>query len=303
MTDGQTVSQYLRLNRRDWLRRIGMGGAVAALLPACTKAPEEEAPVPGKPEEGSLIWAIEGNWRNASHRDRDRFRHPIETIEFFGIDPRDTVIDVWPGSGYMTGILAPWLARGKGQYVAALIEAVEGSDADTLNAQYKAQLDADKKLYGDITYTAFGPQTTGLGDPASADCVLFLLTLHDWMAAGIAEKAFADAFGVLKPGGILGIEQHRADVGNVQDPAATNGYVQEPFVKQLASEAGFEFVEASEINANPKDNKAHPFGVWTLPPQRLTSPRGEPPNPEFDGTLYESIGESDRMTLKFKKPG
>lgn len=303
MTDGQTVSQYMRLNRRDWLRRIGMGGAVAALLPACTNAPEEEAPVPGKPEEGSLIWAIEGNWRNASHRDRDRFRHPIETIEFFGIDPRDTVIDVWPGSGYMTGILAPWLARGKGQYVAALIEAAEGSDADTLNAQYKAQLDADKKLYGDITYTAFGPQTTGLGDPASADCVLFLLTLHDWMAAGIAEKAFADAFGVLKPGGILGIEQHRADVGNVQDPAATNGYVQEPFVKQLASEAGFEFVEASEINANPKDNKAHPFGVWTLPPQRLTSPRGEPPNPEFDGTLYESIGESDRMTLKFKKPG
>src|SRR5690606_29764492 len=103
LTDGQTVSQYMRLNRRDWLRRIGMGSAVAALLPACTKAPEEEAPVPGKPEEGSLIWAIEGNWRNASHRDRDRFRHPIETIEFFGIDPRDTVIDVWPGSGYMTG--------------------------------------------------------------------------------------------------------------------------------------------------------------------------------------------------------
>ncbi|MFT4090066.1 MAG: methyltransferase [Asticcacaulis sp.] len=275
---------------------------MAGLLSACSKAPEETT-APGQPEEGSLIWAIEGSWRNPSHRDRDRYRHPIETIEFFGIDPRDTVVDVWPGSGYMTGILAPWLAKGKGQYVAALIEAGDGTDADTLNDQYRAHFEADKKLYGDIAYTAFGPQTTGLGEPASADCVLFLLTLHDWMAAGIAEKAFADAFGVLKPGGILGIEQHRADVGNVQDPAATNGYVQEPFVKQLASEAGFEFVESSEINANPKDNKAHPFGVWTLPPQRLTSPRGEPPNPEFDGTLYESIGESDRMTLKFKKPG
>lgn len=303
MTNGRTDAQALGLNRRDWLWRVGLGGTMAGFLAGCGKKPESEAPVTGKPEEGSLIWAIEGHWRNASQRERDRFRHPIETIEFFGIDPRDTVIDVWPGSGYMTDILAPWLARGKGQYIAALIEAAEGTEAAALNTQYRTHFEADKKLYGDMHFTSFGPQTTGLGEPASADCVLFLLTLHDWMAAGIAEKAFADAFAVLKPGGILGIEQHRADVGNVQDPAATNGYVQEPFVRQLAGEAGFSFVEASEINANPKDNKAHPFGVWTLPPQRLTSPRGEPPNPEFDGTLYESIGESDRMTLKFKKPG
>ncbi len=122
------------------------------------------------------------------------------------------------------------------------------------------------------------------------------------MSAGIAEKAFADAFAALRPGGILGVEQHRADIGNVQDPAATNGYVQEPFVKQLAAEAGFQFLASSEINANPKDDKDHPFGVWTLPPQRLTAPRGQPANPEFDGTLYESIGESDRMVLKFRKP-
>ncbi len=132
--------------------------------------------------------------------------------------------------------------------------------------------------------------------------MLFLLVIQDMMGAGIAEKAFTDAFAALKPGGILGVEQHRADIGNVQDPGATSGYVQEPFVKQLAAEAGFAYVGASEMNANPKDDKDHPFGVWTLPPQRLTAPRGQPPNPDFDGTLYESIGESDRMTLKFRKP-
>jgi predicted methyltransferase len=131
---------------------------------------------------------------------------------------------------------------------------------------------------------------------------LFLLVLQDWMAAGIAEKAFLEAFAALKSGGILGVEQHRSDIGNVQDPAASNGYVQEPFVKQLASEAGFVFVQSSEMNANPKDGKEHPFGVWTLPPQRLSAPRGQPPNPNFNSSIYESIGESDRMVLKFRKP-
>ena len=168
---------------------------------------------------------------------------------------------------------------------------------------FHAHFDAKKSLYGELGYTTFGPQSGALGEPDSVDAVLFLTRIQDWMAAGIAEKAFSDAFKVLKPGGVLGIEQHRADIGHVQDPAATSGYVQEPFVKQLADEAGFTFVDASEVNANPKDSKDYIFGVWTLPPQRLTAPRGEPANPDFDGTLFETIGESDRMTLKFRKPG
>ena len=127
-------------------------------------------------------------------------------------------------------------------------------------------------------------------------------TLHGWMAAGIAEKAFADAFAALRPGGVLGIEQHRLAPAQDQDPVAANGYVQEGFVRQLAAEAGFVFVEASEINANPKDTKDHPFGVDTLAPTRLTAPRGQPADPTFDRTKYEAIGESDRMTLKFRKP-
>lgn len=294
----------LSFDRRGVLR-LGLTASVlagGAGLVACGRK-SETAPASGAAEEGTLPWAVGGKWRNDIDRQRDKFRHPIETLEFFEIKPRDTVIDMWPGAGYMTDILAPWLARGKGRYVAALIEnEATAPEAATLTAEYRRRFTADPKLYGELAFSAFGPQTGALADAESVDSVLFLLVLHDWMAAGLAEKAFADAFAALKPGGLLGIEQHRADVGNAQDPAATNGYVQEPFVKQLAAEAGFEFLEASEINANPKDNKAHPFGVWTLPPYRLTAPRGEPPNPDFDGTLYESIGESDRMTLKFRKP-
>ena len=136
----------------------------------------------------------------------------------------------------------------------------------------------------------------------TVDLCLFMRNLHGWMAAGIAEKAFADAFAALKPGGILGVEQHRLAPEQDQDPVAANGYVQEAFVKQLAAEAGFVFVAASEINANEKDTKDHPFGVDTLPPMRLTAPQGQPADPTFDRSKFEAIGESDRMTLKFRKP-
>ena len=255
-------------------------------------------------QEGTLEWAVSGNWRNAVDKARDKYRHPVDMLTFFEIKPKDTVIDMWPGAGYMTEILAPYLNKGKGQYVAALIEAgpVPEEAAASLADKYRAHFDADKKRYGELGYVTFGETSGPLAEPDSVDCVLFLLVIHDWIAKGIAEKAFNDAFAALRPGGILGVEQHRADIGNVQDPGATTGYVQEPLVKQMASEAGFQFVAESEMNANPKDDKDHPFGVWTLPPQRLTAPRGQAPNPEFDGSLYESIGESDRMTLKFRKP-
>ena len=255
-------------------------------------------------QEGTLEWAVSGNWRNAVDKARDKYRHPIEMLNFFEIRPRSQVVDMWPGAGYMTEILAPYLAHGKGQYVAALFEPGNLAEKATISLgdKYQAHFGGNRKLYGTPVYAAFGPESGPLVAAATADLVLMLLVIQDWMSAGIAEKAFSDAFGALRPGGVLGVEQHRADIGAAQDPAATNGYVQEPFVKQLAAEAGFQYVGSSEMNANPKDDKDHPFGVWTLPPQRLTAPRGQPPNPEFDGSLYESIGESDRMTLKFRKP-
>lgn len=294
-----------------------MGLGAYGALAACGRKPEPVISQPdpdGGPfeavdpkrarQEGTLDWAVAAPWRSSTDHDRDKYRHPLELLTFFEVKPADTVIDMWPGAGYMTEILGPYLTRGKGHYIAALFETNSLGDKATASLidSYRQHYSSNKTLYGAVDFSTFGPSSHALAPSDSADVVLMLLVIQDWMAAGIAEKAFADAFQALKPGGLLGVEQHRADIGNVQDPAATNGYVQEPFVKQLAAEAGFQFVAASEINANPKDDKDHPFGVWTLPPQRLTAPRGQPPNPEFDGTLYESIGESDRMVLKFRKP-
>ena len=284
-----------------------MGGAALALgLAGCEReetARPEPAVAPDGPPEGSLEWAVMGPWRIAD-RDRDEWRHPMETLRFFGLQPNMTVVEFWPGSGWYTEILAPYLADNGGTYVAAGFPTGPGSDPAqaALMANYQRKFSGDRPLYGDIQFSAFGAMTGPVAEPGTADMALFMRTIHTWMASGIVEKAFADAFAALRPGGILGIEQHRLAPDEDQDPAAANGYVQEAFVRQLAEEAGFVFVESSEINANPDDTKDHPFGVETLPPQRLTAPLGSPPDPDFDRAEYDAIGESDRMTLKFRKP-
>ena len=268
--------------------------------PAAPEAPPE----PAGPPEGSLEWAIAGKWRSDADRARDVWRHPDETLRFFGLQPKMTVIEFWPGSGWYTQIIAPYLAKGGGSL--HLIGFSEGENSDpaqlALNRALRDVVEADKKLYGAVVFGEFGANTGPVAPAGTADMVLFMRQIHAWMAAGVAEMAFADAFSALRPGGILGVEQHRLGPAQDQDPAAANGYVQEAFVRQLAEEAGFVFEAASEINANPADTKDHPFGVETLPPRRLTAPAGEVPNPEFDRTPYDAIGESDRMTLKFRKP-
>ena len=292
-------------------RRLLLGGAAVAgvaLISACGRRdePETSGDEPAGPPpapEGSLEWAVAGPWR-VQDRGRDQWRHPVETLTFFGIEPDMRVIEMWPGVGWYTEILAPYLARGGGQLIAAGFET--GPEADPslsqVMARFEGRFAGDRRLYGDVEITAFGPTSGPLAPTGTVDMVLFLRSLHAWMAAGIAEKAFADAYAALKPGGVLGVEQHRGASGADQDPAAATGYVQEAFVKQLAAEAGFVFVAASEINANPEDTKDHPFGVDTLPPNGLTAPPGEPADPEFDRSRYDAIGESDRMTLKFRKP-
>lgn len=293
--------------RRGLLAGAGAVGLIG--VAACgdrdkdrTADAEPKSDVVGPPE-GSLEWAIGGAWR-AQDRVRDPWRHPAETLRFFGLQPKMTVIDFWPGSGWYTEILAPYLARGDGRYIAAGFQTGQGSDPSqaALMAAYQQRFSDNRRLYGQIQFSAFGPTSGPVAEPNTADLILFMRTLHAWMAAGIAEKAFADAFSAMRPGGVLGVEQHRLDPEDDQDPAAANGYVQEAFVKQLAAEAGFAFVAASEINANDKDTKDHPFGADTLPPTSLTAPAGQPPNPAFDRSKYDAIGESDRMTLKFRKP-
>jgi predicted methyltransferase len=277
-------------------RRALLSGAAA--LAGCQGKPDQPKPPRTIPE------AVAGPWRSISDRARDPWRHPTESLTFWGLKPGATVVEFWPGSGWYTEILAPYLAATGGKLYAAHLQPGDPPDpsASQMVEAFRAKYGEKSKLYGQVEVTAFGPTSGPVAPAGSADLVLFLRNLHNWMAAGAAEKAFRDAFLALKPGGALGVEEHRAAPGGVPDLLAESGYVDQAYAIRLAQEAGFQLAAASEINANPKDTKDHPFGVWTLPPVRRSSPRGQAPNPAFDHTKYDAIGESDRMTLKFVKP-
>jgi predicted methyltransferase len=293
-------------------RRGLLASAAAVALTGCGRGREAEtAQAPQSPESaakdgvrGTLDWAVAGEWRGPDAQ-RDVWRHPRETLTFFGLKPGMTVVEVWPGSGgFYTQILAPYLKETGGKLYAANFQTVEGdqSAAGAVVTAYRDMFRQPRNLYGEIEFGAFGPTSPPLAPAGTADLVLFILNVHAWMAAGLAEKAFQDAFAALKPGGALGVEAHRGSTGGPQDPLAADGYVQEAYVKQMAAEAGFRFDTASEVNANAKDTKDYPFGVWTLAPERRSAAPGAPPDPAFDRTRYDAIGESDRMTLRFVKP-
>lgn len=284
-------------------RRLVLAGAAGLVLAGCKPKAKAAAPTakPAKDGPQTLAEAVAGDWRLPADKLRDPWRHPVESLTWWGLKPGMTVVEFWPGTGWYTDILAPFLEATDGRLYAANLEPTDPVATQIVDA-FKARLADKPKIYGKVEVTAFGP-TSGLVAPAgSADLVLFLRNLHNWMAAGIVDKAFKAAFTALKPGGVLGIEEHRAEPGQAQDALAADGYVQQAYAIQLAKEAGFILAGASEINANPKDTKDHPFGVWTLPPTRLSAPRGQPAKPGFDHAKYDAIGESDRMTLKLVKP-
>lgn len=283
--------------------------ALAACTPAKTPAPASVDAAPAAVQEApkmTLAEAVASDSRSAEEKARDQWRHPVETLTFFGVESDMKVVEVWPGGGWYTNILAPWLASGGGTLVAAGFDAASIEDperrarTETRLAEFKATY-ADPK-FGTIEHTAFSAASGPLTAEGTADVVLTFRNLHNWMSGGYTEKFFADAYAALKPGGVLGVVEHRLPSTQAQDPKATSGYVHEDYVKALATAAGFEFVEASEVNANPADTADHPFGVWTLPPNSATTDR-EGKTPEgFDPEKYKAIGESDRMTLKFRKP-
>ena len=213
------------------------------------------------------------------------------------------MIEVQPGGGWWTAILAPYLAQTGGHYIAASADLDDPNVRDgerKVRAAFEAKFQADPSLRNSVTVVGFGPASSALARPASVDLVLVSRETHNWVGNGFIRKAFADFFTALKRGGILAIEDHRARDG--ADPARGDGYIPEAYVIEQATRAGFRLAGRSEVNANPKDTKDYPFGVWTLRPTRLSSAAGQPPDPNFDRSRYDAIGESDRMTLKFVKP-
>ena len=244
----------------------------------------------------SLSAVAQSDHRSAENRTRNEARHPAATLEFFGIRDDMTVVEITPGGGWYTEILAPFL-RDTGKLYAANYDPESENEYFRGNAnRLLEKFKADPAIYGQVIATVFVPPAKlEAAPPGSADLVLTFRNLHNWMEQGNEEAAFAAMNTVLKSGGTLGIVQHRQDTIVEQDPKADSGYVREDYVIALAEGAGFELVAKSEINANPKDTRDHPKGVWTLPPNYDLG--------DEDRDKYLAIGESDRMTLKFvKKP-
>jgi len=235
----------------------------------------------------ALVALAEGPQRSDVNKARDRYRHPIEVLTFFGLRPDANVVEIIPGkAGYWVEILAPYL-KDHGHYTAS------GDEEHDL-APLKARIAANPEFYGKTVMTEFHGSDEEIAPPGSADFVLTFRNIHDWMRDGTAEAAFRSFYKALKLGGMLGLEDHRGRTDLPQDPKAKSGYIRQDYVVALAEGAGFKLIGSSEINANPKDTKDYPEGVWTLPPTfRLK---------DQDKEKYAAIGESDRFVLKFQKP-
>jgi predicted methyltransferase len=278
--------------------------AAAALFPIVGCAAGSAAEPAAKPDP-ALVQVVDGDWRTAAEKARDKYRHPVECLTFWGLKPGMTVLEVQPGGGWWTNILAPYAKRTGGKlYVTgadlANPDLSEGSRKG--RASFAARWAADPQLYGTVEFVNWGPKSAPL--PANTfDFILTARSVHNWMSTpGWVDKVFKDFHGALKPGGILALEEHRANPGP-QDPKAESGYVTEAYVIDAAERAGFKLAARSELNANPKDTKDYPFGVWTLPPTLTSVPEGsdKAEDPNFDHSKYVAIGESDRMVLKFVK--
>ncbi|MBB5372422.1 class I SAM-dependent methyltransferase [Acidocella aromatica] len=252
-------------------RRLLIAAAAATLAaPATAQAPDT-----------ALAAALASPSRSPTNVKRDRYRHSAELLKFFGLKPTDSVLEIQPGGGYWTEILAPYL-QPQGSYTAAVPD---------LTPHEKDLQATFSQKFPDVHTIPFGHGP--LGAPGSFDLILSFRNLHDWLEQGRAKPLLEDIYTALKPGGIFGIEDHRAPADKPQDPKAANGYVREDYAKALVESVGFKFLTSSQLGDNPKDTKNYPDGVWDLPPTL----RGG----EKDRAKYLAIGESDRWTLKFTK--
>ncbi|MGB4860464.1 MAG: methyltransferase [Dokdonella sp.] len=297
------------------MKRLALSLAVVFTLSACNKpAPEATAPpmaetpppaASDQPEQMTppastadmfatrIDGVLAGSWRSDENKARDAYRHPKDTLAFFGVNPTQTIIEIAPGGGWYTEILAP-LMKGSGSYHAAFA-ADAGSDYNKRNNEaFRQKLSGDAERYSEARMVEFDPKAPSFGAPGSADMVLTFRNVHNWVGGDSAEAMFKGFFDVLKPGGVLGVVEHRAIDGADLEAIKKSGYLPTAFVAKLATDAGFQMVDSSEINANANDTKDYADGVWTLPPSYRLK--------DVDRDKYAAIGESDRMTLKFVKP-
>jgi predicted methyltransferase len=271
--------QTTRLPASFAVTLLALAGSFASL--AATSTPDP-----------ALASAVASSARTPNHVARDPARHPVEELTFFGLTPKMTVVELWPGGGYWTDILGPYLAPAGHYYIA--LPASGNAEEDAGVKRFHARIAAEKDRLGTLRETTLGPNHFDIAPPGSADLVLTFRNLHNWMGEGFADEAMAASFKALKPGGILGIEEHRGPNDKPQDPKGKNGYVRQDYTIAMAKKAGFEFVSSSEVNANPRDTKDWVDGVWTLPP---TLSQGEK-----DRAKYVAVGEADNYVLKFRKP-
>jgi predicted methyltransferase len=254
----------------------------------------------GAKNDAQIEKAVAGDWRSADNKSRDVYRHPAEALSFWGLKPGMAILELQPGGGWWTEILAPYARLTKGEFYATAADLGDPALSDNARkgrADFEAKY-ANAAVYGKVNLVNWGAKAAPL--PANKfDFVLAARVFHGWMNGNTQDANLAKIFASLKPGGILAIEQHR---GNPGAEPVKDGYVTEQAVIDAATKAGFKLEGKSEVNANPKDTKDHPFGVWTLPPTRQSSENGKPVDPSFDRAKYDAIGESDRMTLKFSKP-
>jgi predicted methyltransferase len=245
----------------------------------------------------ALKAAIAAKSRTPANVERDVYRHPYETLSFFGIKPTMTVVELAPGGGWYTEILAPYL-RDHGKLITGGNDLASPNEGERKGAErFMARLNAKPEVYNKVAPGVFAPGRKYEFAPAgSVDMVVTFRNIHNWIPLGPEKlkELFGSVYTSLKPGGVFGVVEHRLPASKTQDATASSGYMQEKYVIGLAEAAGFKLAARSEVNANPKDTADHKGGVWALPPTYA--------NKDEDRAKYQAIGESDRMTLKFVKP-
>lgn len=269
-------------------------------LVACQPSAQQSAAVAGAPQATpapNLTSMLHNPSRTAANTARDQYRNPVETLEFFGVEPHMTVVEIWPGGGWYSEILAPYL-HANGQYYAAHFPQSETRQGYVNSRNRFAERVGTDALFANTIITEFAPlEQSAIAPAGTADVVLTFRNVHNWYM-GDGETALAGAFetffAALKPGGVLGVVDHRLPENRPDEAMRSSGYVKQSLIIKYAEQAGFVLAGSSDVNANPQDTADHPRGVWTLPPSLRLG--------DENRAHYEAIGESDRFTLKFVKP-